>query len=85
MKHPGVILLSEWLEPHGLSQAEFARHIGSTLQRVNQVCLGKRAISPELATRLGSYFGNGGMYWLDLQNEYELRKLGWTPELEVKK
>lgn len=71
-EHPGKILIREFLEPLGLTQYRLAKHIGCTLPRINQVCLGKRGVTPELAFRLGKYFGNGGMYWMNLQNEWAL-------------
>ena len=40
--HPGEILLEEFLQPQGLSQAEFARKIGWTKARLNELIRGKR-------------------------------------------
>ncbi len=47
--HPGKILLLEFLEPLGVSQVDFARHIGVSLQRVNEIVRGKRGVTPETA------------------------------------
>jgi hypothetical protein len=47
--HPGAVLLLEFLEPLGITQAGFARHLGSSVQRVNELIKGKRSITAETA------------------------------------
>ncbi len=42
--HPGEILLGEFLNPLGLSQVAFAGHIGTPVQRVNEIVRGKRGL-----------------------------------------
>ena len=42
--HPGEILLEEFPNPLGLSQVAFARHIGVSVQRINEIVRGKRGI-----------------------------------------
>ena len=39
--HPGEVLLEEFLEPMGMSQAAFARKIGWSRARLNEVIRGK--------------------------------------------
>lgn len=52
--HPGEILREEFLKPLGVTQVEFAAHIGVPLQRVNEIALGKRGVSPDgVAPRRG--------------------------------
>ncbi|MGD0094827.1 MAG: HigA family addiction module antitoxin [Planctomycetota bacterium] len=70
--HPGEILLEEFLKPLGISQLAFAKHLGIPLQRLNEVILGKRAVSPETAWLLGMALGTGPEIWLNLQNAYDL-------------
>ena len=43
--HPGEMLLEEFLEPQGMSQAEFARKIGWTKARLNELVRGKRGVT----------------------------------------
>ena len=47
--HPGEILKEEFLDPTGISQVEFVRHIGVPLQRVNEIIRGKRGTTAETA------------------------------------
>ncbi len=50
--HPGEVLLEEYLRPLGLSQNRVAREIRVPPRRINEIVLGKRAITPETAIRL---------------------------------
>ncbi|CAI2162645.1 6802_t:CDS:2 [Funneliformis geosporum] len=61
--HPGEILKKELLTPQGISQAELARSINVSVRRVNDICQGKRGITPDTALRLALYFnlGNEGL------------------------
>ncbi len=67
-------LLGEFLEDHGLSQRALASAIHVPPQRINDVLAGRRLITPDMALRLGRYFGNRAEYWLALQDEWLLRK-----------
>jgi addiction module HigA family antidote len=70
--HPGEVLLSECLEPMQLSQYALAKAIGVPARRINEIVLGKRAISPDTALRLSHYFGLSERFWLNLQTRYDL-------------
>lgn len=70
--HPGEILLAEFLEPMSLSQNKLALSIGVPARRINEIVLGKRAISADTALRLSRYFGNSAKFWLGLQMDYDL-------------
>ena len=45
--HPGEILLEEFLRPFGVSQAQFARHVGWTYAKLNEIIHEKRGITPD--------------------------------------
>ena len=85
--HPGEILQMEFLEPIALSQNKLAMAIRVPARRVNEIVLGKRAITADTALRLARYFGVSPQFWLGLQMEYELRvaenALGDKIEAEV--
>jgi antitoxin HigA-1 len=70
--HPGEILLEEFLEPMGISQYRLAKEIGVPARRINEIVLGKRAITPDTALRLSRYFGLSERFWLNLQTRYDL-------------
>src|SRR4051812_25018611 len=70
--HPGEMLLEEFLKPLGISQSAFSKHLDIPLQRLNEIVLGKRAVSPATAWLLGMALGTGPEIWLDLQAAYDL-------------
>ena len=72
--HPGIILLQEFLEPTGLTQAELARALGIPLNRVNELVRGKRGVTPETALLLAGYFKNSAEFWMNLQTAYDLTR-----------
>jgi addiction module HigA family antidote len=70
--HPGEILLEDFLKPLGLSQYRLARAISVPPRRINEIVLGKRAISADTALRLARFFGTTDRFWLNLQTRYDL-------------
>ncbi len=54
---PGEILLEEFLKPMGLSQTALARAVGVSPRRVNEIVLGKRAVTADTDLRMARYFG----------------------------
>ena len=70
--HPGSVLLNQYLKPISMSQNKLANRIGVPPRRINEIILGKRAISADTAVRLGCFFGNAALYWMQLQAEYDI-------------
>ena len=71
-QHPGKTLFMQFLQPRKLSQNRLARAIGVPPRRINEIILGKRAITADTAVRLGRYFGNEPGYWMKLQTDYDI-------------
>jgi len=69
--HPGEILKTEFMEPMGLSAYALAKAL--SFPGIYDVVRGDRAISADTAIRLGRYFGLPAQFWLNLQNDYDLR------------
>lgn len=69
--HPGEILRTEFMEPMGVSGYELAKALN--FPGIYEIVRGDRAISAETAIRLGKYFGLPAQFWLNLQNDYDLR------------
>lgn len=70
---PGDILLEEFLEPMGISQAKLARDFKVPPNRINQIINGKREITTDTALRLGKYFGIEPEFWLNLQMRFNMK------------
>lgn len=70
--HPGEVLFEEFLEPMGISQYRLAKDIGVPARRINEIVLGKRAISADTALRLARFFGTSEQFWMNLQSRFDL-------------
>ncbi len=87
---PGEILLEEFLKPLGLSQSAFARHIGWSQPKVNEIIMGKRGITPETAMVFADAFGTTAQFWLNAQQALDLwnakkshRKVRRLPQMDI--
>lgn len=70
--HPGEVLLEEFVKPLGLTQQTLANHLGISSLQVDEIILGKRGITPEIAWLLAQTFGTSPEFWSNLQNTYDL-------------
>jgi antitoxin HigA-1 len=70
--HPGEILRDEFLTPMSISVYELANAIKAPRSRVNDIVLGRRAVSTDTALRLGRYFGTSAEFWINLQARHDL-------------
>jgi addiction module HigA family antidote len=71
---PGEILLEEYLKPLGISQMEAARRLDISLNRLNEIVLGKRRITADTALRLGRFLKTSPQLWLRLQADWDLHQ-----------
>jgi antitoxin HigA-1 len=69
--HPGEILKTEFMELMGVSAYALAKAL--KFPGIYEVVRGDRAISADTAIRLGKYFDLPPQFWLNLQNDYDLR------------
>lgn len=74
----------EFLIPNGLSQTALAERIGCAPRSINEICNGKRAISPLMAMRLADVFDNTPEFWMNLQVAWDLGK-EWEKQTKRKK
>lgn len=70
--HPGEILKTEFMEPHGLSANKLGMVLGVPANRVTQIVKEQRAITADTALRLSRAFGTSPQLWLNLQSAYDL-------------
>jgi len=71
---PGEILTEEFLLPLKLTQTALAAKLGTSPRAINEICNGKRAISPLMAMRLAEVFDNTPEFWMNLQTAWDLWK-----------
>lgn len=54
------------------TQKELANAINVPFQRINEIVLGKRGLTPSTALRLAKYFGMSSGFWLNLQVKVDI-------------
>jgi len=64
---PGEVLREEFLDPLDMSQEQLARAMGVSLQTVNLIVNGKRAVTADTAVRLGRALETSSEFWMNLQ------------------
>ena len=71
---PGEILLEEYLKPMKLGQVEAARRLEISLNRMNEIVLGKRSITADTALRLARLLKTSPQFWMRLQADWDLHQ-----------
>ena len=72
---PGEILREDFMEPLGISINKLSRDLSVPPNRISEIVNGKRSITADTALRLERYFNVEAQFWLNLQNEYDLRMI----------
>jgi len=70
--HPGALLREVVLPAMRVSVAQAAREMSVSRQQLYKILSGDRAVTAEMATRLGKYCGNGPELWLNMQGAFDL-------------
>jgi addiction module HigA family antidote len=70
--HPGEILREEFMIPFGLNPNRLALALRVAAPSVYEIVKEQRGVSPEMALRLGRYFGTSPEFWTNLQSHYDL-------------
>ena len=69
--HPGEVI-SDVLEDIEMTQTRFAEILGVSRRSVNEIVLGQRPITVDMAIRIGKALGNGPQLWLNLQQKVDI-------------
>ena len=69
------ILREEFMEPLGISAYRLAQAINVPLSRVQDIMHDRRKITADTSLRLAKFFGVSDRYFLDLQNDIDIRNL----------
>ena len=69
---PGEILLTEFLEPLGITQYRLAQATGLSQTRIGEIVRGKRAITTDTGLRLSKALGTDRRFWMNLQADYDI-------------
>jgi addiction module HigA family antidote len=71
---PGELLLEEYLKPLGVGQIDAARRLGISLNRLNEIVLGKRSVTADTALRLARFLKTSPQLWMRLQADWDLHQ-----------
>jgi addiction module HigA family antidote len=82
--HPGEILLEDFLSPMKRSQNALARAIQVPPRHINELALGKRAVTADTDFRLARYFGISEGFFLGLQADFDLLERRRQIEMQLK-
>lgn len=69
------ILIEEFMKPLNLSAYKLAHAIGVPVSRIQDILHDRRGITIDTSIRLGIYFGVSEMYFMNIQNEIDLRNI----------
>ncbi|MBP8969416.1 MAG: HigA family addiction module antidote protein [Lachnospiraceae bacterium] len=86
IKTPGMgeILLEEFMEPNGISAYMLAKEIHVPVSRVQDILHDRRKITVDTSLRLARFFGVSDKYFLDIQNDIDLRVMKENLNEEIK-
>ncbi len=79
----GEILKEEFMEPFNLSAYKLAQSIRVPVSRIQDILGGRRRITPDTSLRLAKFFGVSDRYFLDMQNDLDIRALKVSMEKEI--
>lgn len=69
----GEILLEEFMKPLSISAYKLANAINVPVSRIQDILHDRRKITVDTSIRLGIYFGVSELYFLNIQNDIDLR------------
>ena len=71
----GEILYEEFMEPFGITAYRLAQDIHVPTSRIQDILHNRRKITADTSLRLAKYFGVSDKYFLDMQNDIDIRNL----------
>lgn len=79
----GEILLEEFMEPMGLSAYKLAQEIHVPTSRIQDILHDRRKITADTSLRLAKFFGVSDNYFLNMQNDIDIRELKVSMAKEI--
>jgi antitoxin HigA-1 len=76
----GEIMLEEFMQPLGLTQAALAKAMGVQRKHVNELCNNRRNVTAPTALILARVFGNSPDFWLNVQRRGDLWEAMHSPK-----
>lgn len=79
----GEILRNEFMEPLNLSAYRLAKEIHVPVSRIQAILNNSRKITADTSLRLAKFFGVSDRYFLDIQNDLDIRELKVSMKKEI--
>lgn len=77
------ILREEFMEPMNLSAYKLAQEIHVPTSRIQDILHDRRKITPDTSLRLAKFFGVSDRFFLDMQNDIDIRELKASMSKEI--
>jgi len=81
----GEIIVEEFLEPMNITPYRLSKELNVSTSTILDLIHNRRKLSVEMALRFSKYFGNTYKFWLNLQNELEIREAKKKLEKDLEK
>ena len=79
----GEILYEEFMAPLGISAYRLAQDIHVPTSRIQDILHNRRKITADTSLRLAKYLGVSDKYFLDMQNDIDIRNLKMELQAEI--
>jgi len=81
----GEIIVEEFLEPLNITPYRLSKELNVSTSTILDLIHNRRKVTVEMALRFSKYFGNSYKFWLNLQNEIEIRDTKKKIEKDLEK
>jgi addiction module HigA family antidote len=77
------ILSEEFMQPLAISSYKSAKDIHVPVSRIQEILHDRRRITADTSVRLGKYFGLSPQYFLNLQNDIDIRNINHSQREDI--
>lgn len=77
------VLKDEFMDPYGISAYTLAKEIHVPVSRIQGVISNKSKITVDMSLRLGRFFGVSDRYFLNIQNDIDIRSISKQIKKEI--
>ena len=71
----GEILFEEFMKPNNITAYRLAQAIHVPTSRIQDIIHDRRKVTADTSLRLAKFFGTSDKYFLDIQNDIDIRNL----------
>lgn len=79
----GEILKEEFMDPYNISAYSLAKGINVPVSRIQDILHDRRKVTVDTSLRLGKFFGVSDRYFLNIQNDIDIRNMKVEEEKEL--